>query len=416
MDWSKFDLSVLQHPKMKKLRAPSRCKALEFVGLSVRDAPLGVVDLYDDEIACYLDLSLDAWKTHRDTWILRGLIIRQVILPDDRHIYEIAFWLLPEQGNPDGKVKDGRRREDWEEPQLPLDPTEAQEADPTNRESMTAAERQAFFRARQRAMKAGEPEPRREEFLAFYRAQRHAETVTEARNAEEPRNVTAQTAIREREERDNSKREGGDVTPARNVTLDSAVTPDAEQAAVAILVEHPLEAARFSQSLAEELVSRYGTEQCQRQAEWLRYRDHDPGKGQLGGLLRRAIEEDWPEPERAIAVRKEREKADQREQAVRSRRSEGEEKEAQIAAFWNRLSPERQTQIEQEARASLPSSMRKILDDPDPTAVKRQMLEGALKKARSEIVSTLLAAQSAPQAGAANRNGIASSGGQDDTF
>lgn len=352
--WHKFNLDVLRHPKLRSFRSPAQIKILQFLALSVRYDAKGVVPFLDDEIALDLNVPLHHWLTLRDGMIERG-IVRQVATPAGDHVYEVAFWILPDQGNPGGTVHDGRSLVAW--PALPDDPIDryADDADSpvdTRTARERTAERVALHRYRAKMRAAENRYPTRAEnaeFLERYRAERAApvavvevapsgaardgweiqgayvgpfgvpnvtdlplENVTEACNAAQP--VTSRVGVENRlEERDNNSFEVGtgcnDVTDVTNVTSGEAVTfgaeavtsdEEAEKAVVvALLSEHGKDYA-LSVSVAEELFWKYGADMCLLQLKWLEYRrPPKPEKGTRAGQLRDSIAKNWPEPPEA---------------------------------------------------------------------------------------------------------------------
>jgi hypothetical protein len=231
--WQKFPLDVVRHPDLQTVKVGSRYKILEFLALSVKYGPPGVVSLYDDAIARYLGIPLHSWYELRDTMLLREML-RPGRLPNGRRAYAVAYWLLPDQSDAAGKNVDGRPALAYDDAAtLPLDLSEEPESESEESAGapLTGAERVARYRYRAQFAKDFNRLPTRQElddFHADYRT-RHpapAEDVTESCNDSGPESevesVTEAGNVTSREstEKESFERDNNNTMAGCNVTAD----------------------------------------------------------------------------------------------------------------------------------------------------------------------------------------------------
>lgn len=408
-EWNRFDFGALRDPRLKMFRAGSRWKILQLVEISLRDSQsLGLIALFDDEIASDLGLSLDSWLDLLDRLILRR-VVRQLPTEDRTNAYEIAFWLLPKQTSASGVLRDARREDAWD--MNPVAVVSNEEETPARRRgtgrAMTGAERTALSRARAEARGLKQPQPNAEAFLAQYRANIAAESAsssppaphdTATLNTEqsviaspvfvtkignEIPNVTAEIGNgngnalalerADRTEQNESERDnnssflggnGNEIESAVTVTEGQNVTDlEAERnAVVAFLADAGLtigdEQVRIARPVAVALAASHAAEAIYHQAEYLPYRRKTTGE--WAGLLRTSIEGDygapgaWHKHQKAQAEKARQEQARQENKHIAQRReASGAEERGRLDAVFQSLSFDEQMALRQQAEGRL---------------------------------------------------------------
>jgi hypothetical protein len=397
VEWDKFALSVVRNPILRRFRSAARCHIIDFVELSVRYEPKGIVEFLDDEIANDLGMGLEQWHNLRDLMIDRKII--RFYMRGPRRIYEVAMWLLPDQSWTDKAGRnhpDARSSEPWsDDAESDLPPIMVSDDYAPRRSAvqpMTAAERQHVSRSRKAAAFAGN-RFNAEECLADYRAAREPNPVTNAQpvTLDMSQNPVTQdchdscefaiVTSREQQnesdidEKDNNK-QGAAVTNGRHEITDRDIVD-----VVVFISEKGIqcknEVCRISpdvaRALVEEVLVRDGNLQVfYDQARRLPYRQHAPDKS-LEGMyissvrgtrLGTPIGRPWGGPsayEKEVRDRNRREKQQHRDlEAAATRRAAEErdllrkqEEEQRISAFEVDLTDEERSGLEAEILASL---------------------------------------------------------------
>lgn len=390
MDWYKWEPGVIRHPILKRFRAPERVRVLELVALACSWGNVGVIRLYDDEIASELNLSLSDWMARRDRYLLHG-VIRQVATPAGRHAYEIAPWLLPQQQN-DQRAADCFRPETWENPEQPADAftdVAARDGAPgVTTGAMTGAERKALYDARLRARQAGLPEPNKDAFLADYRARRAVEDATQNSNGNGPQvsnvsplsngnggsNVTAAQTTEQREERreDNNnavRNEPRNGNGGNFVTVTGPDTVVVDSSACAVADSEDAFAAfanwEISRHDADLLLNCYGTARCLEKIRHMPYHLKGQRITNVGGFLRTAIEEDYAAP-RAYLDDQARSKAAAEKQSRAAAEEEARERKAEAEKAFAAQIEALRTGLSDEEAAWLKSRVLLVLERDSP--------------------------------------------------
>jgi hypothetical protein len=400
MEWQRFAVRALRHPKLKALKAFKYRKACEFLALSCEYGKVGVVDLYDDEIRAELDMSMAQWLDLRDEMILRG-IVRQVERSDGSHHYEVAMWLLPKQASVPGVFVDSRIDEVWGEPEILV------EGDTKDRKSngWSGADRQAWLRYQRRCLRQGTPMMAREEYLQQRydaKSPEFAGTLPVLSSPQTPpavtdsapkpvtetdpvtgffdassvtasgKNVTARRDGDARAEQQQSQREeqkNNNRAERSRESVTAAVTENPEKSVTPVIVEEALRAEDIDAKTASRLVEEKGLFACTQQLIYWPYRKAEflkrDGREPEAGMLRRSIEDGWGPPRGWKSAQNERRgeearRAKREAEAARVRQAEqdGEARRARLAGFWLSLEPEEQAEIDATARENLPAILR----------------------------------------------------------
>jgi hypothetical protein len=439
--WQKFSFKALRDPAFKKLRSSAQMKVLRFVLFSFEWGQPGAVSRPDDEIASELELSLDKWLSLRDLMVLRGIIresrrvLRPAALTDPEYaqrVYEIAFWLLPDQDTPGQAGRDGRIKEAWGQIVAPSYPEECEENQEMQRRAgrpaksaegaRTGRERKALFDRRKYCKEHGLPQPDEEAWLADYRAKREADPSAEdsdrggvtklpaenggefryAEKGNETHFVTPRAGASEIRADENSSRQESPPAGSNEIPASNEIA-----AVVTLLSETGIpnpegECVQLTRSVAEQLARTLPHERIHRQCGWLKFRTEPLPEGKTwAARLVTCIREDWPIPDAARGRLREEKRRRKQEAAAAERRRAEEEDTVRLRAF--------KAGLDDAMRAELAATMRSRLLPRQREQYERILISGGevqhiLLGAENAVLREMMQARE-PAAGAAERTG-----------